>query len=125
MDVESADGKSAVSLLPDERVLSRLVCNHIRDSRSYEGYLYVTSRRLVYVPWQAAEARGAAWFAISLADVSGADVAPRGSNWRDGSWRRRLRITRSLGDAELFVVWRVRKAAQLIEWARSSAGFTA
>jgi hypothetical protein len=61
-----------------------------------------------------AKARGAAPLSIPLAQVAGTDVAPRGPNWRDGSWRRRLRVTTSSGDAELFVVWRARKAAELI-----------
>jgi hypothetical protein len=78
-------GGPGVSLLPGERVSARLVGNNIRDSRAYEGYLYVTSQRLVHVPWSAAQARGAVPFDISLTDVAQADAAPRGSNWRDGS----------------------------------------
>ncbi|HEX8009308.1 MAG TPA: hypothetical protein VF482_23100 [Trebonia sp.] len=57
-------------------------------------------------------------FAVPLTEVSGADVAPRGTNFRDGSWRRRLRVTKSSGDVELFVVWRAQKAAGLIERVR-------
>jgi hypothetical protein len=115
---EATAGERAVSLLPDEQVSARLQTNHIRDGRPFDGYLYVTTQRLVFVPWPAGEARGATPFGIPLAEVSGADVAPRGANWRDGSWRRRLRVTRSSGDAELFVVWRARKAAELIERVR-------
>lgn len=118
VDGEAAAGGPAVSLLAGERVSARLVTNHIRDGRSFEGYLYVTTQRLVYIPWPAAEARGATPFSIPLAEVSGADVAPRGTNWRDGSWRQRLRVTISSGDAELFVVWRAQRAADLIEQAR-------
>src|ERR1019366_1006586 len=88
-------GRPGVSLLPHERVAARLTGNHIRDGKAYEGYLYVTSKRLVYVPWSAAQFRGAVPFDISLAEVTGADTAPGGTNWRDGSWRRRLRVTKS------------------------------
>jgi hypothetical protein len=64
----------------------------------------VTSLRLVHVPWSASAFRGASSFGIPLGEVAEVDMSPRESNWRDGSWRRRLRITRSSGDIELFVV---------------------
>lgn len=115
-------GRSGVSLLPRERVVAKLMANHIRDGNGYEGYLYVTSKRLVHIPWPAARARGAVSSAIPLTEVTGADTAPRGTNWRDGSWRRRLRIATSSGDAEFFVVWRVRHAIGLVERARREAG---
>ena len=103
MDGEAATGEAVVSLLAGERVSARLMANHIRDGRSFDGYLFITTQRLLHVPLPAAKARGAAPLSIPLAQVAGADVAPRGTNWRDGSWRRRLRVTRSSGDAELFV----------------------
>jgi hypothetical protein len=118
VDGEAAAGGRTVSLLPDERVSARLLTNHVRDGRTFDGYLYVTTQRLVFVPWPAGEVRGATLFDIPLAEVSGADVAPRGRKWRDGSLRRRLRVTRSSGDAELFVVWHAQKAAELIERVR-------
>ena len=111
-------GRSGVSLLPRERVVAKLMANHIQDGTGYEGYLYVTSKRLVHIPWSAARARGALSSAMSLTEVTGADTAPRGTNWRDGSWRRRLRITRSSGGTELFVVWRVRHAIGIVDRAR-------
>lgn len=115
---EPTETERAVPLWPGERATARLVCNHIRDGRAYDGSLYVTTQRLVYIPWPAGEVRGATPFAIPLAEVSGADVAPRGKTFRDGSWRRRLRVTKSSGEVELFVVWRAEKAAELIERAR-------
>ena len=115
---EPAAGASRILLEAGERVAARYLTNHIRNGRPYDGCLYVTTQRLAYVPWPAAGTRGATPFSIPLAEVSGADVAPRGTNWRDGSWRRRLRVTRSSGDAELFVVWHARKTADLIEQAR-------
>ena len=118
MGAEATEGERPVSLLPGEQMSARLLCNHVRDGRAYDGYLYVTTQRLVYVPWPAGEVRGAKPFAIPLTEVSGTDVAPRGTNFRDGSWRRRLRVTRSSGDVELFVVWRAQKAAELIERVR-------
>lgn len=116
-DKEDSVG-GALSLLRGERVRGRLLVNHIRDGRPFDGYLYVTTQRLVFVPWAAAAVRGAQPFDIPLAEVSLADVAPRGKNWRDGSLRRRLRVTRSSGNVDLFVVWHPQKAVDLIEEAR-------
>jgi len=118
VDGEVASGEATVSLLAGEQVSARLTANHIWNGRAFEGYLFITTQRLVHVPWLAAQTRGAAPFSIPLAEIAGVDVAPRGTNWRDGSWSRRLRVTRSSGDAELFVVWRARKAAELIARAR-------
>jgi hypothetical protein len=91
------------------------------DGRGYEGHLYVTTQRIIHRPWPAAMARGARAFAIPLAEVTAADVAPRGTGWRDGSVRRRLRITTKSGYTELFVVWRPGKSAELIERMRKAA----
>ncbi len=114
-------GEQGVSLLAGERVSARLTANHIQNGRVYEGYLYVTSLRLVHVPWAASVSRGARQFGMPLTEVAGVDLCPRGSNWRDGSWRRRLRITKSSGDTELFVVWRARRAVELVERAQRVA----
>lgn len=106
---------AVVSLPASERICDRLTVNHVRDGRVFDGYLYVTTGRLVFVPWEAAVRRGAVPFDILLTDVRGADVAPRGASWRDGSRRQRLRVTKTSGDCELFVVWRPEKAAGLVE----------
>jgi hypothetical protein len=111
-------GEGVVSLLPGEQVSARLMANHHVKGRSFEGYLYVTTERIIFVPWAAAEIRGGVPFGFLLAEVTGADVAPRRANWRDGSCRQRLQVTRSSGEVELFVVWRARKAANLIERVR-------
>jgi hypothetical protein len=110
-------------LLPGERVVARLLANYVPAAGrpGYEGHLYVTSQRLLHVPLPASKGRGATPFAIPLAGVAGVDAAPRGTNWRDGSWRRRLRITMTAGDALLFVVWRVGKSVELVERLRREA----
>lgn len=112
---------AVVSLPPGERICDRLTANHVRDGRVFDGHLYVTTGRLVFVPWEAAVRRGALPFDIPLTDVRGADVAPRSSNWRDGSRRQRLRVTKTSGECELFVVWRPEKAAELVERALNGA----
>jgi len=118
---EAGAGGRAVSLFPGEQVRDRLVANHVREGRVYEGFLFVTTQRLAFAPWPAAEKRGARPFVIPYTEVSGVDVAPRGTGWRDGSRRHRLQVTRSSGDAELFVVTRPEKAVDLIERARCGA----
>jgi hypothetical protein len=116
-----APGPPGISLLPGERVTARLTANSIYDGRGFEGYLYLTSQRIIHRPWRAALTRGAKAFALPLAEVAGADVAPRGTHWRDGSLRRRLRVTMKSGHTELFVVWRAGKAAELVERMRKAA----
>jgi hypothetical protein len=115
----AAPGERLTFLRPGERVCERLVANHVRDRRPYDGYLYVTTERLVWVPWLLAQTQGAVSFDIPLPEVRVADVAARGSTWRerwhDKSLRDRLRITRLSGEAELFVVWHPQKAADLVE----------
>ncbi len=112
---------SGISLLPHECISARLAANHVRNGKADDGYLYLTSQRLVHIPWPVAQRRGAVPLVIPLTEVTAADASPRSSNWRDGSWRPRLRITTSSGDAELFVVWRVNHAIGLVERARQEA----
>ncbi len=119
-------GVEGIPLLPGEHVVARLTANNVKSGRNgYEGYLFLTTLRLVHRPWPAAESRGAAPFYILWSDVAGADVAPRGRGWGDGSIRRRLRVTLTSGQAELFVVWRVRKSVELLERVRREARDTA
>lgn len=73
-------GERSVSLLSGERVSATWTANRIRDGRAYEGYLYVTSQRLVHVPWPASAFRGAEPFGMPLAEVAGADMSSRGSS---------------------------------------------
>jgi hypothetical protein len=119
---DAATGEPVMSLRPGERVCRRLLANHLRDRRPYDGYLYVTTDRLVWEPWPLAQSQGAVPFDIPLPEVRLADVAERGSTWRerwhDKSLRNRLRITRLSGDAELFVVWHPQEAADLVEEVR-------
>jgi hypothetical protein len=116
---DAAPGERVTFLRPGERVCERLLANHVRDRRPYDGYLYVTTERLVWMPWPLAQKQGAVPFDIPRPEVRMADVAERGSTWRerwhDKSLRDRLRITRLSGEAELFVVWHPHKAADLVE----------
>ncbi len=106
-------GESAITLRSDEQVHAKLQANHIVGRVGFEGNIYLTSERLVFVPWPASRSRGGVSFEFALADISAADVAPRGSRYSE--WRRRLRIRRSSGEVDLFVVWRPEKAAELVQ----------
>lgn len=102
---------------PDERVLARFIANHYQDGHPFDGRLYVTDRRLAFMPSAANVVRGAyashAWWP----DVTKADVAPRAK----GAPRKRLRITTATGQVQLFVVWRPSKVARLAEDAKSKS----
>ncbi|HUB40555.1 MAG TPA: hypothetical protein VMA72_17040 [Streptosporangiaceae bacterium] len=122
MGEDALTGEPVMDLRAGERVCERLVANHVRDRRPYDGHLYVTTDRLVWLPWPFAQRQGAVSFDIPLAEVLQADVAERGSTWRerwhDRSLRERLRITRLSGEVEPFVVWHPHKAAELVDQAR-------
>jgi hypothetical protein len=109
-------GGSALSLHPGERVIARLVANHVQNARPIDGRLYVTAQRLVFVVWPAGAAAGGVPWSVPWSEVSATDVAPRGSA-REGAIRRRLRVTTASGQAEYFVVWRPAKAARIVEQA--------
>jgi len=55
---DAAAGEPVMSPRPGERVCDRLVANHMRDRRPYDGYLYVTTDRLVWQPWPLAQKQG-------------------------------------------------------------------
>jgi hypothetical protein len=92
--------------------------NRVQGERAYGGHVTVTSGRLVFEPVALSQARGGARWEVPLAQVTGADVAPRGWNARTAAWRHRLRVRTVTGDVEYFVVWRPRRAAGLVERAR-------
>jgi GRAM domain len=112
---------SPVWLRPGERVLARMVANHIQGGRPMDGRLYLTSYRLMFVPDQAGVARGGRSAAIPWSDFAGADISERGSDDPGASVRRRLRVTKVSGQAELYVVWRPVKAVKMIDEARRSS----
>jgi hypothetical protein len=107
-------------LQPGERLYARIGVNRVQGGSAYGGHVTVTSSRLVFEPVALSQARGGARWEVPLAQVTGADVAPRGWNARTGAWRRRLRVRTVTGDVEYFVVWRPRRAAGLVERARQN-----
>lgn len=103
-----------VALGPDEIMLLTCLANRVDGGRAFGGHLSVTSRRVVFTPVALSAAHGGAEYEVALADLAAADVAPRGLNPRDGSWRRRLRLKTRQGHIELFVVWQPKKVARLL-----------
>jgi hypothetical protein len=106
---------------PGETLYARFLANRVHDGRAFGGHVTVTSGRLIFEPVGASQANGSARCELPLAEVTGADVAPRGWSVRTGAWRRRLRVHTMAGDVELFVVWRPHKAADLVDRARQRA----
>ncbi len=112
-DMAGAD----VALRQGEKLYARFLANRVQGARAYGGHVTVTNRRLVFVPVAASQVNGGARWEVPLAEVAGADLAPRGWSAFNGAWRRRLRVRTASGDAECFVVWRPRKAADLVKQA--------
>jgi hypothetical protein len=108
-----------ISMLPGETLLESIRANRTQGGRAVGGHLYLTDRRLVFLPHRIDAATGGDQWEVSLSAVSLADVAPRGSNFFDGSMRRRLRLT-TADSTENFVVSNVGEVASRIEQARSA-----
>lgn len=117
----SEDPGQTVSLLPGEQVRERIGANRLQDGRVYEGHLHITNQRLVFLPTPPSRARGLGPATVPFAEIAQVDVAPRGSKYLDGSVRHRLRVTKSSGEIEMFVVWRPNKAADLINQCRQES----
>lgn len=103
-----------LTLRDGEYVIGDFFANHLQGDRGYGGRLFITNERLIFVPVAASRSRGGEHSEIELGQVSVADVAPRGANPRDGSLRRRLRVTTFSDHPEYFVVWRPRKLTNLL-----------
>jgi GRAM domain len=108
---------SKFQMAAGETLLASFRVNRTQGNRTVGGHLYLTNRRLLFLPhWMDASTGGQEW-GVALADVASADVAPRGHGLFDGSIRARLRVTTTRG-VEHFVVPRVSKVAARIEEVR-------
>lgn len=108
-------------LRPGEEIRDRVAVNAVQHDRTFGGHLYVTSRRLIFVPNPYGRSRGAARFETRFKEVTEIVLAPRGRTIWDGSWRRRVRVTTRTGQTAYFIAWRPRQMLALIERARSGA----
>lgn len=97
-----------------EQLVRRFLANHVQNGRAYGGYLYITTERLCFTPFQVPQERGAERAAIALTEIANADVAPRGFGLRDAALRHRLRVNLSTGGMYYFVVSRPGKVADLV-----------
>lgn len=108
-------------VLPDlgtgEAIIDRWAANHTRGGVTVGGRLWLTTRRLVFVPTRLeSKVMGREVWSCRLADVTYVDAAPRGISPWSGAWRRRLAVRRSTG-TDLFVVNRVRNKVEVISGA--------
>ena len=101
----------------DEAIVERWGANHTRGQVATGGRLWLTTRRLVFVP-TALEAKvmGRSVWSCRLADVTGVSIARRGLSATSGEWRRRLAVHHSSG-SDLFVVNHVRTVAETVRGA--------
>lgn len=100
---------------PDEHVVRCFPANHVQGHYLCRGRLFVTGKRLVYVPGPHSAASGGVFWETALDQVSDAGYSRRDllDPW-GGGWRRRLSVRTSDGRTEYFVVWRPRKVAGLV-----------
>lgn len=106
---------SDLGLRAGENLVGSYFANHVQTpEQGYGGRLYITSERLVFIPFDSSAGRGGARYETELSQVTRADVAPRAWGARGGAWRRRLRVSTSVGDAQYFVVWLPRKLAATV-----------
>jgi hypothetical protein len=104
-------------LLPGEEVLWRRNANREQSQlRQVGGRLFVTRRRILFVPIRLDDATGGAQWDRPLADVSAVTVQPseRAAPFfgHTARLRRRLRVELKDGSLEIFVVNRVEDAVR-------------
>jgi hypothetical protein len=97
-----------------EQLVRRLLVNHVQNGRAFGGYLYVTSERLWFTPFQVPQERGAECTEIALTEIANADIALRVFGLRDAALRHRLRVNLSSGGMHYFVVSHPGKVADLV-----------
>jgi hypothetical protein len=89
--------------------------NHTQGpARAVGGRLFLTDRRIVFVPHAFdRDLWGRAW-SCPLSEIAEVGEEPRTWGLFDGGMRRRLRVTPNRGDKALFVVNKLRDAVQQI-----------
>jgi hypothetical protein len=116
--IASARPQPAIEQLPGEEVLARVTADDVQAGRAINGRIYLTDRKLIFVPDSVGVAGGDVPSLIPWSDISGAAVAPCGTAFTGGSIRRRPRVTTAAGQAEYYQVMRPAEAVRLIEQAR-------
>ena len=113
-------------LLSGEKVVWRRNANREQISlRQVGGRLFLTNRRLVFVPNRFDDATGGDPWSCTTTDIAAVAVEPSRSTIPFFGWtaqlRRRLRVEPHGADAELFVVNRVEEAASTLRAAMDLA----
>lgn len=122
-----SDGEAArpaskdIKLRQGETLHARIAANAVQHGRTFGGQMYVTSKRLIFVPNPYGQSRGGTRFETRLKEIAEVGLADRGWTIWDGAWRRRLSVATRKGETAYFIAWRPRQALDLIERARSGA----
>jgi hypothetical protein len=109
-----------LELAPGETSIEKWRANHSRGCRAVGGTLWLTNRRVVFIPHGFERMLGQTEWACDLADVSAAQVADRKADPFSGGLRRRL-LVRGRSCEEYFVINRVNKVAYAISAALATA----
>jgi hypothetical protein len=98
----------------DEAIIDRWAANHTRDGVAVGGRLWLTTRRLAFLPigFETKVMEREVW-TCRLAAVTDVGAAPRGRSPWSGAWRRRLSVRHGTA-TDLFVVNRVGKKVEVI-----------
>lgn len=110
-------------LRPGEEILWRRNANYEQTALRYlGGKLFLTDRRLIFLPHRLDEATGGRSWACELTDISAVGVEPAQLSapffGLAARMRRRLRVEMRSGQNELFVVSRVNEAVERIRGAK-------
>lgn len=96
----------------NEKIVAAYPANHTQGKRAVGGKLFLTSRRLLFVPNRFEQETGGNIWEIPIQDIQsvGRDT-PNFSIMHifSGAWRSRLSISTGLGQGEFFVVNRLDK----------------
>lgn len=115
------------NLRPGEEILWRRNANYEQAALRYlGGKLFLTDRRLIFLPHRLDEATGGRSWACELTDISAVGVEPAQLSapffGLAARMRRRLRVEMRSGQNEFFVVNRVNEAVERIRSAKHDTG---
>lgn len=109
-----------LSLLPGERVIARWFASHTRGQITIGGRLWLTDRRVAFVPNPMERLMHFGTWSCRLDSVTAVGIADREPHPFNGALRRSLAITHD-DTTEYFVVNEVGDKVERIETARAEA----
>lgn len=105
------------SLLPGEAIEWRAACNWRQGARAVGGFVWLTSRALVFEPNRFDAATGGQSRRVALTGIAAVGVEPGGSRSVSGGLRPRIRLELVDGEHELLLVNKVEVGRRKIEQA--------